>query len=801
VHDGAAVEESSETVASIDGEAGLPRRFVYVSAAIVGFAFLLMELVWYRMLSPILGGTTFMFGLILAVALFGIGLGGTAYALMRRGPASAGGFALTCALEALALAIPFALGDRLAIFANILRPMAITGFAAQVAAWTLVTSIVVLPAAFIAGVQFPLLISLLGRGRDQVGHEIGNAYAWNTAGAIAGSLAGGFGLMPLFTAPGCWRLVPFALSVLGVTTVLYALRQKQIAFSAGAIGAALLATIAIAAEGPTAVWRHSGIGAWRAPQPRTRAELREFINESQQTLVWEADGRESSIALINGVDVAFVVNGKVDGSARGDAPTQVMSGMIGAMLHPQPRRALVIGLGTGSTSGWLARVPSMERVDVVELEPAVLDVARVCAPVNADAMRNPRMHTIIGDAREVLLATPQRYDVMFSEPSNPYRAGISSLFTKEFYEASAQRLTGDGLFLQWVQMYSIDAPTMRTIYATLTSVFPYVVTFRTISSDAVLVASKKPVVFDMDRIRQRVTQEPFRSALQYTWRTASAEGFVGHVVANEDFARIAAESATALNTDDRQVIEFGFARALSGSQDIEPVIETSADIGTLRPRNVRGAIDWRAVDRERVYDTDALAREAFDLADRNDGRAEPLIAELRRFHPIEADAILARLRMRQRQNAESAELLRRAFLAYRTTPWPAPNVMRDAIQTAGLLVQQDRTVAPKLHDAMSRPFMFGQQEWNRRAARAYLAHDAYGCAPATIEALLDMEPTPPWQERILGLRVRCYATRPELREPLRRAWSDLREYVASTPKAVVRRQDRPASPGSSSGPR
>ncbi|HEX6159364.1 MAG TPA: fused MFS/spermidine synthase, partial [Thermoanaerobaculia bacterium] len=371
--------------AALEGETiepATPRRFVYLSAAIVGFAFLLMELVWYRMLSPLLGGTTFMFGLILAVALLGIGLGGTAYALMRRRPATAGGFALTCALEALAMAVPFALGDRLAVFANVLRPMALTGFGGQVAAWTLVTCIVVLPAAFIAGVQFPLLISLLGRGREQVGHEIGNAYAWNTAGAIAGSLAGGFGLMPLLSAPGCWRLVPFVLSVLGIVAVLYAMRRKQIAFAATAVGAALLATLAIAAEGPSAVWRHAGIGAGRSPQPKDRNELREWMQEERQTLRWEVDGRESSIALMNGVDVTFVVNGKVDGSARGDAPTQVMSGLIGAILHPQPKRSLVVGLGTGSTSGWLAAVPSMERVDVVELEPAVLDVARVCAPVN-----------------------------------------------------------------------------------------------------------------------------------------------------------------------------------------------------------------------------------------------------------------------------------------------------------------------------------------------------------------------------------------------------------------------------------
>ena len=136
---------------------------------------------------------------------------------------------------------------------------------------------------------------------------------------------------------------------------------------------------------------------------------------------------ESAVALIreeNGY--AFIVNGKSDGSARGDAGTQVMSGLLGVLRNPQARTALVVGLGTGSTAGWLAAMPGMERVDVLELERIVVDVARICAPVNHDAMANPKLHVTIGDARELLLTSAARYDVIASEPSNPFRAGIAS---------------------------------------------------------------------------------------------------------------------------------------------------------------------------------------------------------------------------------------------------------------------------------------------------------------------------------------------------------------------------------------
>src|ERR1035437_8212814 len=176
----------------------VPPQFVFAASAVTGFAFLLMEMVWYRMLTPLLGGTTFMFGLVLAIALLGIGAGGAAYSFWRSDrAASAVAFALTCALEAAAMALPFALGDRLAVFANFLQPRRPAGFGSQVLSWSLVTLITVFPAAFVSGIQFPLLIGLLGRGRDKVGRDVGAAYAWNTAGAIAGSLAGGFGLMQL----------------------------------------------------------------------------------------------------------------------------------------------------------------------------------------------------------------------------------------------------------------------------------------------------------------------------------------------------------------------------------------------------------------------------------------------------------------------------------------------------------------------------------------------------------------------------------------------------------------------------
>src|SRR5262249_42760064 len=144
------------------------------------------------MLAPLLGGSVYTFGLVLAVALLGIGVGGLAYATgARERPATLGAFALTCALEAVLVALPYALGGRVAVLALTMRPPPSQEFIALIPGWLLVASLVVLPASLVAGYQFPLLVGVLGEGRVRVGQHVGWAYAANTAGAIAGALAGG----------------------------------------------------------------------------------------------------------------------------------------------------------------------------------------------------------------------------------------------------------------------------------------------------------------------------------------------------------------------------------------------------------------------------------------------------------------------------------------------------------------------------------------------------------------------------------------------------------------------------------
>ena len=801
----------------------VPRRAVYAASAAVGFAFLLMELVWYRMLSPLLGGTTFMFGLILALALAGIALGGLAYTFWSgRRAATAGMFALTCSLEAAAIALPFALGDQLAVVTSLIRSLGVLGFPGHVLGWTVISGFVIVPAAFISGVQFPLLIALLGRGRENVGRQVGTAYAWNTLGAITGSLAGGFGLMPFLSAPGCWRLVVLLLAGVGLFALIYALREQQRGLAAAAGVAALLALAATLATGPTAVWRHSGIGVGRGPRNDINA-IRNWENRTRRNLLWDEDGRESSVAVTLPDDLAFVVNGKSDGSARADAPTQVMSGIVGAMIHPNPKTAMVIGLGTGSTAGWLGVVKSMERVDSVELEPVVLDVAELCAPVNQNVMKNPRVHVEVGDAREALLASRRTYDLIFSEPSNPYRAGIASLFTREFYEASSARLNRGGIFLQWIQAYGIDAETMRTVYATLHTVFPHIDSWWTSSGDLILAASREPHVYDVDLIRRRLTEEPFRSAVHNTWRVETAEGFFSRFVASELLGHAIARETQTYNTDDRTVIEFGFARALSDNLfRLDEVFVAAQRLGAIYPARMKGTLNRELVEANRAtigtigaegmrqrfaaavdlgnldqalslwsskpwspVNTREVASIGIVLAAAGSANAEAYAAALRAWSPVESDVMLGRLRYVQKRYPESAELTRRAFVEYRRNPWPRPDIMARGIETAKMLALVNPALAREMYQLFSEPFILGQMHDERRKALVAMGLSADQCGPLTMRALQALEPNPDWSAFGLQVRAACYA---RAQAPLADvAARDYESFLAAIPAPLVKR--------------
>lgn len=816
------------------------KKFLLLSiTTLAGFIFLVMELVWYRMLTPLLGGTTYSFGLILAIALLGIGTGGWIYSQRKDKEITLRDIAFIIGLEAFFIVIPFALGDRIALLTLILQFFAVYGFVGDMLDWSIITTIVVLPAAIASGYLFPLLVGLMGDGRQQVAVQTGQVYAWNTLGIIAGSLTGGFLLIPLLSAPGTWKLMGLITIILsGSVTCISLLRIK--AFKPGHVMALLLCSLAavmLTATGPTAAWRHSAIGVGKSDFPffeslQSFNAAQTWLNKERSFLLSEADGKESSIGLVNFDGLSFVINGKADGNAFGDAATQVMAPMVSAILHQKPVKAMVIGVGSGSSAGWLGSIPSIERVDQVELEPAILEVARLSAPVNNNVMANPKVRTIIGDAREVLLTSNEKYDLIFSEPSNPYRTGIASLFTKEFYQAVAKRLAAGGIFSQWVQGYDIDGPTLRMIYATLHSIFPAVEIWVTHPADLLFICSMDNKGYSLPMVRRKILQEPYRSALLKTWGVTDAEGFFAHYVAQSVLAPVLLSEDiknNRINTDDRMFIEFSLAKTafLKKKSDVTNNIRKIAwEKKVYRPRLLVGNLDselsfenfilmdvffksnievspnqppdlqnrlhayvafndlsrlsasailqsWGNQNRNPEYPLE-IAMLAESLAEKGDSDALALAEQLKSFFPVDASAIMARFYLRTARPGLAYEHLENSLLAFRSDPWVIKQIIFRSLNLALEFCDRHPEYAQKIFTLLSEPFSVWILESTRRNILVEISTrlDNQAC----IDALTQLEPHIfPFDKPLLEYRLNCYK---QANHPLtERAAEELQQFI------------------------
>lgn len=825
-----------------DGKAAeLPARWVYAAAAILGFAFLGLEIVWYRMLGPILGGSSFTFGLVLAVALAGIGIGSFAYTRRGEGrPATLSLLALTIALEAACVLFPLVLGDGVALFAAYTRPMASLGFSALVLSWFAVTVVVVLPAAVVAGYQFPVLFALLGTGRARVARQVGLTYAFNTLGSIAGALAVGFVLMPRFGAIGIWKLVGALLIVLALSLIAYRARTTSKRGFPGlvpAVAVSALSALMLTTEGPTAASRHTPIGAGRvAIAGFDRNQLRDWTHRMRLSMLWERDGVESSVGVAYGNGITFLVSGKADGAVIGDRGTQALLGVLPALLHDEMKSAFVLGLGTGMSAGWLASVPGVERVDVAELEPAILEVARAAAPANQNVLERANVSLFMGDGREFLLTHSRKYDLIVSEPSNPYRAGVASLFTREFYAVARRRLNPNGLFAQWVQGYEVDIQTVRIVLATLRTAFPFIEAWQTQGGDLLLLASAEPRAYDAERVRRRIELEPYRTILPRAALVADAEGVFSHFLAGDPLLRVIAEAtAPPINTDDDNVLEYAFARQV-GSDRGDVTVELARltqSRGLARP-DVRGVLDWRRADElrgrawlvvgggmgpdlpladagsrararafaagcsgdvvtaGRIWPTqrDVAPRDVAEkyvlaqaLAQKKDEQALVLAGELGSAgFSAEEHVIRARYLAGKGKRAESVDQLLRALADLRKTAMPLCDTARQAIDLLPHVVRG----RPELAAAAARALLEGplavydQEERRQVVAQrlAFLSGDPALCV-ASLGPNLEL---PWWQLGFLAARAECLERAGHPRAA--RAKSELAEWMAGSAGSI-----------------
>lgn len=495
------------------------------AAAISGFAALVYEVAWTRLLALVIGPTTYAFATMAAAFISGLAIGsalGTGLARRVERPAAwLAAMLVVSALAASGAAWVAATRMPLVVAAQVADPAA--AFTPVVVMQAFGTALLLLPMTLALGATFPLALDVAtGRLRASGpvpadGAAAGQAasasraaaqvYTANTLGAIAGALTAGFVLVPALGLRLTFETAAIIGALGGAACLAVALSERRTpnderrttARGAATFDVRRSAFVVAAATGVLSVaaillsppWDRELLasGAYKyAPYLGTdnfdavlRAGTLDYYKEGAAATV--------SVRELTGTR-SLAIDGKVDASNAGDMLTQRMLGLLPVLIHGHARDIAIIGLGSGVTLGSALASGAVDHADVVEISPEVVEASHFFDRENGGALTKPGVRLIVGDGRSHLLLTPRRYDVIVSEPSNPWMAGVASLFTREFFEAARARLRPDGLLCQWAHTYDISAQDLQSIVRTFASVFPQGTLWMVGGGDLLLVGAR-----------------------------------------------------------------------------------------------------------------------------------------------------------------------------------------------------------------------------------------------------------------------------------------------------------------------
>lgn len=481
------------------GRRARARRWVLGALAVSGACTMIFEVAWSRFLALILGSSVYAFTLMLVAFLLGTAGGALVGSSLVSRP---GARPLRWLPVALGLAALTAFGTNHLFpympFLYVDWYKLIDGHDSLllVGQW-LFAVLVMTPTTFCIGLTFPMGAAVVANNAEAVGRDVSRLYVLNTAGAVVGSLLAGFVLMPY----------------LGIqeTLVVAVLAESAAAIALIATWASPMRTRALAAglAGLAALGAMANRPAWdpllmSAGMYKYVSELSDFSHEAVRNyalsdfeLLYYSEGTTSTVTVARSAgsgNIWLANNGKVDASSQQDLRTQVLLGHLPFLVKPDARTALVVGLASGVTSGSVTLQPALERIDVLEIEPAVITASHYFDLVNHRPLEDERVRVIPNDARNHLVLYDGIYDVIINEPSNPWISGVSNLFTKEFLELGRSKLSVDGVFCQWVQIYGMGSEDLQSLLATFADVFPRVSAWYSVEdSDVLLLGSRGSV--------------------------------------------------------------------------------------------------------------------------------------------------------------------------------------------------------------------------------------------------------------------------------------------------------------------
>lgn len=537
------------------------------------------EVLWVRLLGHILGGTVYAFGTMLASFLTGIALG-SALASKFASTRDRALFAFPISQIGVAFC---SLGAFLAV--NLLPGLALSlgaGSGAGAFRNAAVAALALLPGALFIGASFPLAVRILARRDTDASPASARVYAWNTLGAIIGSVGSGFVWIPLLHFHGAVAAaIAVNLAIAAMAAWLATPRDRTVA----AVSATALLALLLLRPGPP--WEVLMTSSLDIVAGRS-------IAGNPDRVSYFAVGRSSTVILRTEPDgsLGLLTNGLPEASVRPRGATLMdntvtwLSGFP-LLARPEARSLLVIGLGTG---GAIERVPdSIESIDVIELEVKVVEANRHVAEVRAsDPLSDPRVRIAVNDARGSLQLTSRRWDVIVSQPSHPWTAGASHLFTQEFFELTREHLTEGGVVVQWLSPAFMDAELLRSLLATIRTVFEHVELYWIPREEAVFFLASDVPIDMLKGAARRLARSPHDFA---HLGVHAPEDVLAYLAADDEGTRRLAVGAP-LTTDARNLLQFRAPQVLRDPlspdelsallAEFDPLVPVDATLDSLR---------------------------------------------------------------------------------------------------------------------------------------------------------------------------------------------------------------------------
>lgn len=525
-----------------------------------GCAALLLETGWHRFFTLLLGTHVYATSTVLAAFLFGIGAGSllmsrfvdkvkdpAAWVALCFGTTALGGM-LVFRTEDLFTRLYFALFERLG------------SYLAFQLALCLGIGLVVVAATLAMGANFPLVARLVARAGKGRGVTAGRIFFVNTLGAVAGAFLSELVLLP---GGGFPRLATITLVLYAAAGIVFlaATRPRR---SRKHVAWAVLVVLAVGVspaiwpfEPPFHALYYHGLRSGDLTSYLETLEHLEVI-ESRQGLYGQV-----AVARLGG-DLLLKHNGKTDASTSlKDNETQLLLGHLPILFHPSPKRVLAIGLGGGFTLGALTRYAEPEEIVMVEIDPLVVAMARRhFGDALGGAFEDPRVRIVTNDGRNYVEAAGEGFDIITSEPPNIWVAGVSGLFTREFYEAASARLRRRGILCQWVPLYELERQDFRILLHTILEVFPNVA-FWQIGADLAILASNEPFAPELEQVSRRLRRPAVaRDFAKLGMDAADALAFLNDPVVPPHRVRAFLGEIDTVNTDDLPILEYRTARNL-----------------------------------------------------------------------------------------------------------------------------------------------------------------------------------------------------------------------------------------------